>query len=105
MSLVSLRPRVAVDRLDRHHDVDAVGPAVHVLVDPVQLELELLGRERERAEHAHAAGVGDRRDHVAAVGEGEDRVLDPEHVGELAVHALAPSSDAGCCSAIALARV
>ena len=77
---------VDVDRLLRHHGVDAVRHPVHVLVDPVQLDLELLGAEADRAEHAEAARLAHRRDDVAAVGEGEDRVLDPEHVTELGAH-------------------
>ena len=75
----------------RDHDVDAVRLAVHVLVDPLELELELLGRERERAEHADAAGVGDRGDDVAAVAEREDRELDPEPFAELVVHDVPPA--------------
>ena len=67
--------------LRRHDDVDAVRLAVDVLVDPVELDLELLGRERERAEHAEPAGLAHRGDDVAAVAEGEDRELDPEHLG------------------------
>ena len=38
-------------------DVDAVGVVADVLVDPVQLDLELLGREADGAEHAEAAGL------------------------------------------------
>ena len=34
----------------RHHDVDAVWLAVHVLVDPGQLDLQLLGGECQRAQ-------------------------------------------------------
>ncbi len=40
-------------------DVDAVGVVADVLVDPVQLDLELLGREADGAEHAEAAGLAD----------------------------------------------
>ena len=68
------------------HDVDPVRAVTDVLVEPVQLHLELLGAEPDRAEHADAAGVGDRRGHVAAVGEGEDREFDPETLAELVVH-------------------
>ncbi len=57
-------------------DVDAVGVVADVLVDPVELDLELLGREADRAEHAEAAGLAHGDDDVAAVGEGEDRELD-----------------------------
>ena len=77
---------VHVDRLLRHHGVDAVGLAVHVLVDPVELDLELLGAEADRAEHTEPAGLAHRGDDVAAVGEGEDRVLDPEHVAQRGSH-------------------
>ena len=62
------------------HDVDAVGLVADVLVDPVELDLELLGGEADGAEHAEAAGLADRDDDVAAVGEGEDRELDAEFV-------------------------
>ena len=78
---------VAIHGLHRHHDVDAVRLAADVLVDPLQLELELVRREGERAEHAHAAGVRHRGDDVAAVREGKDRELDAEHLGETVLHA------------------
>ena len=68
------------------HDVDAVGLVADVLVDPVELDLELLGREADGAEHAEAAGLADGGDDVAAVGEGEDRELDAELVAEGGVH-------------------
>ena len=68
-------------------DVDAVGVVADVLVDPVELDLELLGREADRAEHAEAAGLADGDDDVAAVREGEDRELDAELVAEGGVHA------------------
>ena len=57
-----------------------------LLVDPVELDLELLGREADGAEHAEAAGLADRDDDVAAVGEGEDRELDAEVVADGRVH-------------------
>ena len=77
----------------RHDDVDAVGLAVDVLVDPVQLDLELLGREGERAEHAEAAGLAHRGDDVAAVAEGEDRELDAELVADRCTHGRPLRSD------------
>ena len=67
-------------------DVDAVGLVADVLVDPLQLHLELLGREADGAEHAEAARLGDGGHDVAAVGEGEDRELDAELVAEGGVH-------------------
>ena len=73
--------------LRRHDEVDAVGLAVDVLVDPGQLDLELVGGEVQRAEHAHAAGPGDRGDDVAAVTEREDRELEAHFPGESCAHA------------------
>ena len=77
---------VHVDRLLRHHGVDAVRHCRHVLVDPVELDLELLGAEADRAEHAETSGLAHRGDDVAAVREGEDRVLDPEQVAQGGSH-------------------
>ena len=67
-------------------DVDAVGIVAHVLVQPFELDLELLGGEADGAEDADAAGVGHRGHDVAAVGEGEDGELDAESVADLGVH-------------------
>ena len=72
--------------LVRDDDVDAVGVVADVLVDPVELDLELLGAEADGAEHAEAAGLAHRDDDVAAVGEGEDRELDAELVAEWRAH-------------------
>ena len=72
--------------LARDDDVDAVGRVADVLVDPVELDPELLGREANRTEHAEPAGLAHRRGDVAAVREGEDRVLDPELVTEWCAH-------------------
>ena len=82
--------RGAVGEVGGHDDVDAVRLAVDVLVDPGQLDLELLGREGERAEDAEAAGLRDGGDDVAAVGEGEDGEFDAELVAEFGFHAGSP---------------
>ena len=55
-----------------------------------QLDLELLGREADGAEHAEAAGLADGGDDVAAVGEGEDRELDAQLAGEVGLHEVSP---------------
>ena len=68
-------------------DVDAVGVVADVLVDPVELDLELLRREADGPEHAETAGLADRDDDIAAVGEGEDRKLDAEFIANGGVHA------------------
>ena len=80
-------PGVAVNGLDGHHHIDPVGLAVDVFIDPGELHLELLGRERKRAEDAHAAGIGHCGHHVAAMRESENRVFDPEHFGQRVFHA------------------
>ena len=87
----------------RDHQIDAVGLVADVLVDPAALDLELLGREADRAEHAEAARLRDRGDHVAAVREGEDRELDAEALAEIGVHG--GSSKAGPRSYCRMARV
>jgi hypothetical protein len=76
-----------LERLRDDH-VDAVRPAAHLLVDPAQLDLELVGVEAHRAEHAEPAGVRDRGDDVAAVAEREQRELDPEQLGDARPHPL-----------------
>ena len=58
-----------------------------VLVDPVQFDLELFGREADRAEHPEAAGLAHGDDDVTAVGEREDRELDAQFVADGGVHA------------------
>jgi hypothetical protein len=70
----------------RNDDVDAVRPIAHVLVDPVELDLELIGREADRAEDTEAPGPTNRSDDVAAVGERKNRQLDPEPLAELRMH-------------------
>ena len=81
---------VHVERLLRHHDVDAVRLAVEVLVHPGELDLELLGAQAHRAQHAEPAGPADRHRDVAAVGEREDRVLDADGVTQSGMHGVAP---------------
>ena len=68
-------------------DVDAVGMVADVLVDPLQLDLELLRRVADRPEHAEPAGLANGDDHVTAVGERKDRELDIEFVADGGVHA------------------
>ena len=74
------------DEVVRHGEVDAVGLAADVVVDPGELDLELVGAEGEGAEHAVATGPAHLGDDVAAVGEGEERELDAEAVTDLGAH-------------------
>jgi len=72
-------------------DIDAVRPVTHVVVDPLALDLELVGREPDGSQHAQSAGTADGRNDVAAVAEGEDRELDPETVTQIGTHGGLPS--------------
>src|SRR4029077_18045284 len=76
--------------LDGDHDVDAVRPVADVLVDPAALDLELLGRKSDGAQHPDASGLADGRDHVAAMAEGEDGKLDPETITDVCPHDALP---------------
>jgi hypothetical protein len=58
-----------------------------VLVNPIELDLELLRREADGAEHAETTRLADSDHDIAAVGEGEDRELDAEFVAYRGVHA------------------
>ena len=78
--------QIAARRRRRHHHIDAVRLAIDVLVDPVELDLELLRRKRQRAKHAHATGAADRSDDVTAVAEREDRKLDAELFADARLH-------------------
>ncbi|CDZ90704.1 hypothetical protein RHRU231_750051 [Rhodococcus ruber] len=70
-----------------HHDVDAVGLAVGVLVHPGEDVVEF-GRvvEPDAAEDAETTGPADRGGDVLGRGEPEDRVLDSEFPAEIGVH-------------------
>ena len=63
--------RVLAVHLVRDQKVDAVRFSLHLFVDPVELDVESLGRMSRRAEHPHAAGIGDGRDDIAAMAERE----------------------------------
>ena len=73
--------------LGGHDQVDAVRAIADLGLDPVEVDLELAITVAGGAEHAHAACLRHGDDHVAAVGEGEDRQVDAEHVGDRGLHA------------------
>jgi len=85
-SKVASSPPPLPSIVHRHGEVDTVGTTVDVLVDPVQLDLELLGTECQRTEHAESTGIGDRGHDIAAVGEGEDGELDPQPLRDRCAH-------------------
>ena len=69
-------------------DVDAVRLPAHRLVDPAQLDVELLRAVDGGAEHAEPAAPGDGGHDVAAMAEGEDGVLDAELVADAGAHGI-----------------
>ncbi len=83
-------PTLVAGVLGRHDQVDAVRPVADLRLDPGEVDLQLLGRVGDRAEHTEAAGLRHRGDHVAAVAEGEDRELDVEHFGGGGLHGRLP---------------
>ena len=84
----------------RHQQIDAIRFAVHMRVDPGQFDFQLLRGAARRAEDAETARFADRRDHVAAVGEGEEWKIDRDRAGERRWHGRflidALTHDAGC---------
>jgi hypothetical protein len=92
--VVHREPALVGARVLRGHDqVDAVGAVADLVLDPREVDLELLLRVRDGAEHAEPAGLGDGRHHVAAVGEGEDGNVDAEHVGDRGLHGIGQLDD------------
>jgi hypothetical protein len=70
----------------RDQHVQAVGLAVDVIVDPLQLLLDGLGRMCRGAEHAEPSGPAHGGDDVAAMAEGEQRKLDAQHLADRRLH-------------------
>src|SRR5512139_2006268 len=61
-----------------------------MLIDPFQLDLELLGRKRQGAKHAEAARPAHRRHHITTVAECKYGELDAEQVTHPGVHYFTP---------------
>ena len=78
---------VLADVLGGDDRIDAVGLAIDVLVDPLQLELELLRAIGHGAQHPEPTGPAHRRHDVAAMAERKDGKLDPQPLTDLSLHA------------------
>ena len=76
----------------RQHEVDAEGPALDPVTDPVDVGLDLLGGVHRLTQHGEATTVDHRHRNVLAVGERDHRVLDAQHVAELGVQRISSSS-------------
>ncbi len=70
--VVRERADCRIDHLGHQH-IDAIGRAIDMGIDPVELLLELFGGKAGGAEDAEAARLADRGDDIAAVAEGEQR--------------------------------
>ena len=66
--------------LARDDGVDSIGPIADSLIDPLQLDLQLPGREAHCPEHAKATGLAHLDDDIATVREGEDRDIDSKEI-------------------------
>ena len=86
-SLLGVDPALlGADVLGRQQQVDPVGFAAGLFLDPGQLVLQPSRTVRDRAEDAESAGVGHRGHDVAAVAEGADREFNAEHLGDSGPH-------------------
>ena len=73
-------------------DVQPVGFAPHLVVDPGKFPPHRFRRVAGRAQDAEAAGLAHRRHNVAAVAEGKEGKLDPQHVADRRFHGALPFS-------------
>jgi hypothetical protein len=77
----------ALDLPGRHDHVQAVGLAVGVFVQAVQVTREVIGGGvADRTEHAEAAGSGDGRGDFGERREAEYGVLDSQLLAQLRLH-------------------
>ena len=96
------------DVLGRDDGIDAVWLAVHVGVDPVELELELFGAVGDGAEHTEAARPADRCHDIAAMAKRKNRKLDPQSLANLGLHVSTynqPSRESVTARALEIERV
>ncbi len=84
--LRDLRQHFLDRRLGRHrggeHQVDAERLVADALAQPLHVGFDLVRAALGLAEHGEGARVDDRRRDILAVGEGDDRVFDAEHVAQ-----------------------
>src|SRR5207248_1532539 len=79
-------PLVGARELLRNEQIHTVRLALHFLLDPREVDVELLGTVRDGAEHAAPAGVRDGRNDIAAVAEAEERKVDADQVSRSRAH-------------------
>ncbi len=72
--------------LGRNDQIDAVGAVADLRFDPGEVDLELLGRMGDGAEHADPTGLGHCGHDITTVAEREDRELDAQHLGSGSLH-------------------
>src|SRR5205085_9985164 len=84
-------PLVGARVLGGEQEVEPVGPAVGLLLDPREVDLQLVGGMAHRTQAAEPTGVGDGRHHVPAMAEGQDRELHAQHVADSGLHRFSSS--------------
>ena len=79
-----------------HQKIDAERLPLDLLLDPLEVDVELLGAVGDRAEDATAPRVGDGGDDVAAMAEAEDRNVDSDEVSGGSAHRGVLRRDGSC---------
>jgi hypothetical protein len=67
------------------------GLTVHLTPNPVNVDLQLIGREPRSAEYAHAASLSNGSNNIAAVRKGEDGEIDLKGFGDRGTHLALPA--------------
>jgi hypothetical protein len=70
----------------RDQDIESIGSAVHMIVDPLQFPPHRVWRVAGGAQHAKSPCPAHGRNHVAAMAEGHEGKLDSEHFADRGFH-------------------
>jgi hypothetical protein len=68
--------RLVAGVLRRDDEIHAIGPVPDLLLDPTEINLQLLRGVGHCTKDSQPSGLGNRGDNVTAVGKGKDRELD-----------------------------
>ena len=86
-------PTVRARVLCWHDEVDAVGLVPYLVFDPLEVDFQARRRMPNCAEHTQSASLAYLGHHVATVAERKDRDIDPEHLGDIVLHAVLLTSN------------
>lgn len=79
-----------INRPLRHHRIHPIRHTPHMLINPRQLDLQLLRRKTHRPQHTQTPRPRHRNRHITTMSKRKNRVLDTEHVTKRCVHWLSP---------------